>query len=78
MDVISANRVRTHLENCKQSACRYLDRGDVGQAWAAFMTEIQKAPITERDRELLFDGTSRLLAGELTDVASMRRFIEGF
>lgn len=78
MDLVTAEHVRTHLDRCKERAFRYLARGDVGQAWAAFISAIMAGPLTPHDRELLFQGTNRLLEGELTDVESMRRFIEGF
>lgn len=65
-----------HLAWCKQRALAYVDRGDVNNAFASLMSDLQKHPETEGHAagEL---GMMLTLAGMLDTAKDMRDFING-
>lgn len=65
-----------HMTWCKKRALEYLDRGDVQNAVASMMSDLQKHPETEvRDPALSMLG---ILAAQSGSVSEARRYIEGF
>lgn len=66
-----------HLAWCKKRALEYVDRGDVKNAWASFVSDMGKHPDTS-DHSALKLGYMLYLSGNLNEPAEMRRFIEGF
>lgn len=66
-----------HLEWCKQRATEYLDRGDVTNAVASIMSDLNKHPDTERHPGIRL-GMMLMLGGQLSTVDQAREFIQGF
>lgn len=65
-----------HLQWCKDRAEEYLARGQVRNAYASFASDMQKHADTAGHIDLGL-GLQLMMIGDLSDVASMRRFIEG-
>ncbi len=66
-----------HMEWCKKRALEYLDDGDVTNAWASMASDLSKHPETVNHPAIDL-GSNLFLTGNLSDVESMRHFIEGF
>jgi uncharacterized membrane-anchored protein len=64
-----------HLESCKQRARAYLDKGDVKNAVASMMSDLNKHPETAIGGILATLGLHAAMTG---DLAEARRYIEGF
>ena len=65
-----------HLAWCKKRAHEYLDRGDIRNAVASMMSDLNKHPETK-----LNDGTLSMLglmAAASEDLNEARRYIDGF
>jgi hypothetical protein len=65
-----------HLDSCKQRAREYLDKGDVKNAIASMMSDLNKHPETAIGGTIL--ATLGLHAAMTCDPAEARRYIEGF
>lgn len=66
-----------HLDWCKKRAHEYLDRGDVENAVASMMSDLNKHPETAmKDGGTL--GMLGLMAAASGDVHEAKRFIDGF
>lgn len=66
-----------HLDWCKQRALKYCDAGDLRQALASMMSDLQKHPETKNHPARVL-GMQLFVSGNLNDTAEMRKFIEGF
>ena len=66
-----------HLARCKQRALRYVDEGDVTEAFNSMGSDLQKHPETANHSGVMI-GIMMLMACELKKPDEMRRFIEGF
>lgn len=66
-----------HIENCKQRAYGYLDRGDVLEAFTSMGSDLDKHPDT-KDHPGVNIGMGLLMIGSLSTVDEMRHFIDGF
>ena len=66
-----------HLSWAKRRALQYCEAGDLPQAWASMVSDIQKHPETQMHPAIQL-GTQLLIAGHLDTTETMRRFIEGF
>jgi hypothetical protein len=66
-----------HLAWCKDRALAYCDSGQVLEAFASMVSDLNKHPETEghAGAEL---GMMMLMAGQLSEPSEMRHFIEGF
>jgi len=66
-----------HLAWCKQRALEYVDAGDLRNAFASMVSDLNKHEETRghSGSEL---GMMMLMAGQLERTDDMRRFIEGF
>ena len=65
-----------HLEWCKQRAREYLAQGNVKDAIASMLSDLNKHPETTLNGGVLM--TLGLHAAATDDIAAARRFIEGF
>jgi hypothetical protein len=65
-----------HLEWCKRRAHEYLDRGDVTNAIASMMSDMDKHPETKISSPTL--SMLGLMAAQQGDYAGAKRFIDGF
>jgi hypothetical protein len=71
-------RTRTeHLAWCKQRALEYLDKGDVSNAVASMMSDLQKHDETALEAGSILSALG-LSAAMSNNSAEARRFIEGF
>lgn len=66
-----------HLNWCKQRALEYVERGDVQNAYASMVSDLNKHPETEGHAAVPL-GMMMLISGHLSSPDEMRRFIEGF
>lgn len=65
-----------HMAWCKRRAHEYLDKGDVQNAVASMMSDLQKHPETEvRSPALNMLG---IMAAQNNNVEEARRYIDGF
>ena len=66
-----------HLAWCKGRALKYLDAGDLQNAIASMMSDMNKHPETELDSggALAMLGMNAVITGDQNEA---RRFIEGF
>jgi hypothetical protein len=71
------NDRKQHLQWCKDRADAYLKAGDHAQAWASFCSDMRKHPETA-NHEALRLGVMLQFSGGMSDVASVRDFIQGF
>ncbi len=64
---------------CKKRATEYVDRGDLQNALASFVSDLRKDDSTSSDETLLvLCATEGVAAASSGDGARMRRFIDGF
>jgi len=66
-----------HLKWCKQRALQYLECGNITNAWASIASDLQKHSETAGHSGLML-GTMQMMAGGLSSVPEMKKFIEGF
>lgn len=68
---------KEHLEWCKSRALEYCDRGDITNALASFLSDLNKNPDTENHpaAHLL---AMQVFTGFIKTPEEMRRKIEGF
>jgi hypothetical protein len=66
-----------HLQWCKGRALRYVDAGDLHNAFASMASDLNKHEET-RDHGGMRLGIMMLMAGQLERPDDMRRFINGF
>jgi putative NIF3 family GTP cyclohydrolase 1 type 2 len=66
-----------HLAWCKGRALKYVERGDLREAYASMASDMGKHPETAGHSALTL-GMALLINGHLDSAAEMRRFIEGF
>ncbi len=66
-----------HLEWCKKRALECLDDGDLTNAYASMVSDLNKHPETENHPAIEL-GFLSLAAGHIATLEEMRRFIEGF
>lgn len=66
-----------HLAWCKQRALEYVDAGDVSNAFASMISDMQKHPQTFGHIGLNL-GSAMMFSGNLSSIAEMRHWIEGF
>ena len=66
-----------HLQWCKDRALKYVDNGDLRNAFASMSSDMQKHPETENHSAIEL-GMQMMMAGMLNTPGEMRKFIEGF
>ena len=66
-----------HVNWCKKRALEYLDRGDVSNAIASIMSDMNKHPETKLEPGSVFTMLG-LMAVASGDPREARRYIEGF
>lgn len=66
-----------HLEFCKARALEYVDAGDIQQAFASMVSDLNKHDET-RGHPGSALGFSLLVGGHLSTPIEMRKFINGF
>jgi hypothetical protein len=66
-----------HLAWCKQRALRYVDAGDLQNAFVSMASDMSKHPETDTPN-LQALGMMLLVAGQLDTPEAMRRWINGF
>jgi hypothetical protein len=66
-----------HVAWCKERALKYLEVGDVTNAWASMASDLQGHSETKSHPALQI-GTMMVFGGKLKSVEEMRKFIEGF
>jgi len=66
-----------HLQWCKKRALEYVDNGDLQQAFASMVSDLQKHPGTFGHVGIEL-GMRQNMAGLLSTPDQMRHFIEGF
>ena len=66
-----------HLKWCKERANEYVDRGDLTNAFASFLSDMGKHPETENHLALKL-GMTLLLGGHLSTPSQMKEWIDGF
>jgi hypothetical protein len=68
---------KEHLDWCKKRAHEYLDKGDVQNAVASMMSDLQKHPETATHAGSILDAIG-LQAAISGDAQAARRYIDGF
>jgi len=66
-----------HIEWCKSRALKYVDSGDLQDAFASMASDLRKHPETEKHIGIEL-GMLQLMAGRLSTPDAMRHFINGF
>ena len=66
-----------HLQWCKDRALEYVDAGDLAQAWASMVSDLNKHTETANHGALEL-GSMLFFAGHLSSPDEMRKFILGF
>jgi hypothetical protein len=66
-----------HLDWCKQQAHEYLDDGDIANALASMMSDLNKHPEL-KNHPAMYMGGMLLIGGHMWSVDEARRFIDGF
>lgn len=66
-----------HLAWCKQRALAYVEEGDLNNAFASMVSDLNKHPETEGHAGAQL-GMMLLTGGQLSTPRQMREFIEGF
>jgi len=66
-----------HLEWCKKRALEYVDAGDLNNAYASMIIDLNKHPETEGHIGGQL-GMALLMNGYLDTAEKMRKFIDGF
>lgn len=65
------------MQWCKDRALEYADKGQIGNAWVSFVSDMKKHDET-RDHVAIALGTAQFIGGMLNGPGQMRNFIEGF
>ena len=65
-----------HIRWSKERALQELESGNLAAAYASISSDLSKHPETENHVAITL-GMRMLMAGLLSDVAEMRKFIEG-
>ena len=68
---------REHLSWCKGRAMDYVDRGQLDQAWASFVSDMRKHEGT-RDHAAISLGSTMFMSNMLSTRHEMEKFIKGF
>jgi len=68
---------KEHLEWCKQRALEYVDAGNTSEAFASFLSDMNKHPETQGHSALQL-GAILLFSGFLSTERQMRDWITGF
>ena len=66
-----------HLQWCKDRALKYVDNGDLRNAFASMSSDMQKHPETEKHPAIAL-GMQMMMTGMLNTPGEMRKFIKGF
>lgn len=66
-----------HLSWAKQRALEYADKGDVQNAFASMVSDLNKHPETEGHVGIEL-GMMLLMSGNMRGAAEARKFIDGF
>ena len=66
-----------HLDWCKQRALKYLDAGDLNNAFASMISDIRKHPETAVHGGIEL-GVMLKISGLMSSPEEIRKFIEGF
>lgn len=66
-----------HLQWCKDRAMEYVDKGEVADGIASFMSDMTKHPETD-DHSALELMTMMLFGGHLETAQEASKFIQGF
>lgn len=66
-----------HLNWCKERALEYVETGDLTNAWASMVSDLNKHDET-RGHVAIELGTMLMMTQKLSTQSEMRRFIEGF
>jgi hypothetical protein len=66
-----------HMAFCKSRALKYLETGDTQNALTSMFSDLGKHPETANHSGTSI-GLGLMMIGNLSDVESARRFIEGF
>ncbi len=66
-----------HLAWCKERALEYVDRGDLGNAFASMVSDLNKHPETQ-DHAGAKIGVIQMFSGHLNTREKMREHIEGY
>jgi hypothetical protein len=66
-----------HVAWCKKRALEYVDRGDLTQAMASMVSDLNKHPDTQGHSGCDL-GMMMMFTGHLKTTQEMRKFIEGF
>lgn len=65
-----------HLQWCKNRALEYCDSGDLDQAWASIISDLNKHNET-RGHVAIQLGSMLMSSGKLDSQSEMRKFING-
>lgn len=66
-----------HIKWCKDRALKYLDVGDLQNAYASMVSDLSKHKHTEGHIGISL-GMAEMTAGRLSTLSGMKHFIEGF
>lgn len=66
-----------HVQWAKDRANEYLNKGDTSNALASMMSDLQKHPETQEHPAIRL-GMQLLMAGHLSSVEQIQKFINGF
>jgi hypothetical protein len=66
-----------HLAWCKKRALELVETGDVTNAWASMVSDLEKCDET-REHPAIQLGTMLLMSQNLNTKDAMKKFIEGF
>lgn len=66
-----------HLAWARQRALRYLEAGNVDEAFASLGSDLAQHPVLRNDPQIRL-GARLLIEGHLETPAAMRSYIEGF
>ena len=68
-----------HLEWCKKRALRYVDVGDLKNAFSSFASDVSKHPETQGITKVIgMLGLPLLMGGHLNTTVKMREHIQGY
>lgn len=66
-----------HLAWCKKRALEYVEQGEIENAWASMVSDMNKHPKTKNHIGIEL-GSIQLMSGMIKTPDQMRHFIEGF
>lgn len=66
-----------HVQWCKDRALGYCDRGDLQEAYTSMASDLGKHEETQNHAGIQL-GLMMLMAGQLSTLVEMRKFINGF